>query len=395
METKLVVTRDFVAFPDNEAKLKQMVKDYKDLVVNDETFEEAKKVRKIIRDERYYLQNVEKENTRILNGLKSQNKTMADSFIAIIMPIEQKIDAQIKEIEVKRAAEKAEKEREKQEQMAAWNKKARDILAYTDKLVNPEGVDQVKEIIKEVTALEITEAGYGAYEMIAQQNKGKVLEQAQGVLERLEEAARLKEEQRINELSDARILYKEHFDKNPDEKLTAVELWAEIEDDKAAKLERLAELEKKEKEKKEAIDKKKLKRDGLIEEAMRLSGNTREHAETLSNYELSSEITRLKQLAEENAKMANVNKSKDLVGDAIKRQDEHITSDTHIQDASAQLEKDNRKIQRWTNVYLDMVGTLTKSPPDVKFSESQELVKTLVLNINQSALAIRGFLNEK
>ena len=246
--SKLTLTKKFVPYPEKQDELRQLANDYKDLVVTEETFGEAKKARKALRDERYSLQNIEKANNAILNDLKGKNKSLAQELIGIIRPVEDKIDEQIKSIEKKKAEEKAEKERKKQEQMAAWAKKAQDILSYTDRLVNPKGIVDVQNIIKEVESIEINENLFGAYTLIAEQNKAKVLEQSKTVLERLQRAEEEKKAEEERKYQEAVEAYKDYFGEEAPKELSTHGILKAIEQDKKEKLARLAELEKKNQE---------------------------------------------------------------------------------------------------------------------------------------------------
>lgn len=99
-------------FDIQKAKLVQLVEDYKNLIVTDETLDEAKKARKIIRDERYEIQNILKENKGVLNKWKDTQEEKASALLAIITPTEDSIDAGIKAIEQKKEQEKKRKEEE-------------------------------------------------------------------------------------------------------------------------------------------------------------------------------------------------------------------------------------------------------------------------------------------
>jgi colicin import membrane protein len=93
------------------------VADYKNLVVNDETFEESKKARIVLRDMRYRIQATEKKNTEKLNELKNFNWERSKELIEILTPVESNIDDGIKAIEKRKAEIKAQKEREENERI--------------------------------------------------------------------------------------------------------------------------------------------------------------------------------------------------------------------------------------------------------------------------------------
>jgi colicin import membrane protein len=100
-----------------KAELIQMAEDYGKLVVTPETFEDAKKAREKIREKRFAIQNIVKDNKAILNKLKTTQEEQGEELINLILPTEERIDAGIKAIENKKAEEKARKEREEQERI--------------------------------------------------------------------------------------------------------------------------------------------------------------------------------------------------------------------------------------------------------------------------------------
>jgi hypothetical protein len=122
METKELQTiqiKPLATFESTMDDLITLVNDYANIVVNDETFEEAKKARATLRNKRVEIQKIEKQNTDQLNDLKNQNWANAEKLIAIITPTEDKIDSGIKAIENRKAEAKAEKERIEREKIEA------------------------------------------------------------------------------------------------------------------------------------------------------------------------------------------------------------------------------------------------------------------------------------
>lgn len=118
-ELQTIEIKPLATFQSTMDDLIALVNDYSNLVVNDETFEEAKKARAALRDKRFEIQKIEKQNTAQLNDLKEQNWENAKRLIAIIAPTEEKIDSGIKAIEQRKAEVKAEKERIEREKIEA------------------------------------------------------------------------------------------------------------------------------------------------------------------------------------------------------------------------------------------------------------------------------------
>lgn len=120
-------------FEKTKEELIAFVADYKNLVVTDETFDEAKKARIVLRDMRYKIQETEKENTNKLNELKTINWERSKELIAELTPTEEKIDKGIKAIEQRKAAIKAEKERIEREKVEAEIKAEQERLANIER----------------------------------------------------------------------------------------------------------------------------------------------------------------------------------------------------------------------------------------------------------------------
>mgnify|MGYP001308333186 FL=1 len=249
----IVLSKKFVVFNHTEASLSEFVNDYKNLVITEENFKDGKGALRSVREKRYEIQNIQKENNAICNDIKRQNSDIGAKLINIISPVEGKIKEQIDSIEAKRKAIKAEKERKKAEQMAKWNKKAQSILEYTDKLLECDDLNTAEQIIKEISNIEISEKEYGAYELIAKQNKEKTLGQAERVRIRLEEEAKAKEIKAQHELVLAKEKYMEYFhckiNEIPEDHTTESLIKA-VEDAKQDKLDFLTSLEEVDKKRK-------------------------------------------------------------------------------------------------------------------------------------------------
>ncbi len=132
-----VISLDFDGIKEQE--LHQLAKDYANLVVTEEkaSFDAGKKARLALRNERYNIQNIVKEKKAILNEVKKKIEDKGDKYISIILPAEEHIDSQIKEIEAeqnrikeeKRLAEEERKRKLQEESVAyveAWRQKVRE-----------------------------------------------------------------------------------------------------------------------------------------------------------------------------------------------------------------------------------------------------------------------------
>jgi DNA repair exonuclease SbcCD ATPase subunit len=128
-EIQTVTVKPLATFESTKDELIAFVNGYTNLVVTDETLDEAKKARATLRDKRYDIQRIEKLNTDQLNDLKNQNWENAKKLLAIITPTEETIDKGIKSIEDRKAALKAEKERLAREKVEAEIRAEQERLA--------------------------------------------------------------------------------------------------------------------------------------------------------------------------------------------------------------------------------------------------------------------------
>lgn len=100
-------------FQETKKELTKLVSGYKDLVVNEETYDEAKKALAIIRASRYSIQNQAKNNdaNRIAWNKKfaASNKEKEKELLDILTPVEDPIAEKLKEIESVWQKEKEEK----------------------------------------------------------------------------------------------------------------------------------------------------------------------------------------------------------------------------------------------------------------------------------------------
>lgn len=101
------------------AELQQLADDYKDLVVVEETYDDAVKACRVLREKRYEIQNIVKDNKGILNQIKSAQEEMGDERVRIIEPTEKRIRDGIKVIDDKKEEEKKRKEKEAAEKFNA------------------------------------------------------------------------------------------------------------------------------------------------------------------------------------------------------------------------------------------------------------------------------------
>lgn len=117
---------------------------------NAEQMAKAKEIRAILREPRYAVQNVVKHNTKTLNDAKSTDKKRLEDLITDVVPLEDRIDGKIKEIEKKRSDEKAAKEEDERRRVSEINRKIADAGVKFERLLS---IGKTEEDLQEFDAL--------------------------------------------------------------------------------------------------------------------------------------------------------------------------------------------------------------------------------------------------
>jgi colicin import membrane protein len=131
IQTQEIIT--ISPFQKTKEDLIAFIADYENLVVTEETLEEAKKARAAIRDVRYGIQDTEKENIDKCNEVKSLTWSRAGELYAILTPTEEKVDSGIKAIEKRKAEARAEKERLEREKVESEIRVENERLAQIER----------------------------------------------------------------------------------------------------------------------------------------------------------------------------------------------------------------------------------------------------------------------
>lgn len=145
-EGKLIVLQD-AGF--TKETLIAIAKKHEDLHVTSENFEEGKLARAEIREFRYALQNILKNNKDFINSAKNNMETEFKEFIDLLKPTEDKIDEQIKAIENEKKLEKERKEKEEQERISTITKSLSDIRFELEKMTSFARTDEEFEKLNE------------------------------------------------------------------------------------------------------------------------------------------------------------------------------------------------------------------------------------------------------
>jgi hypothetical protein len=215
-------TQEIIAlkpFDIQKAKLQEIAKDC-DIVVTDETFEEAKKNRKTIRDERFAIQNILKENKAIINTLKSDQEKKADELIALLTPTEEKLDSGIKAIEDRKEIEKARKEKEAADKIATRTAS----LFENGMTFNGEGYILGASVITPVQIKVLSDSEFNELLVDIKDAHAKVLEQKKADAELL---AKAQEEQKQRAEKERLALEKENAEKAEAQRVENARLKAE------------------------------------------------------------------------------------------------------------------------------------------------------------------------
>ncbi len=283
-------------------ELTTLANDYAGLVVTKETFENAKKARAVLREKRFLIQNIEKENNDKINLLKKDNKTNAAELIALIEPTELKIDAGIKQIENEK--EIARKEKALAEQAAIQSR----IQSLFNLGMQFNGLAYVIGDVK-INSLEVKEFDQEKFDLIlsqAQVEHTKITEaKAEEERKQAEEKARLDEVAKEQAAEALRLekLKKEQEEEIADLKAKAEKREKEINEglEKISKqqAERKAEMDKQAEDLKEA--ERKLEQDKKDAEAEKQKAIEIEEAKKVAAEKALADAE-AKRISEENAK---------------------------------------------------------------------------------------------
>ncbi len=154
----------------------QLIKDYPFIRITDtKTLAAAKRAKSALMTGRTDIQKGEKFIVGQVNDFKKNVKYTAIELILITQDAEEKQKEEIKRYEDIKAAEKAEKERIKAEELAAFSNKAAEILDINAKLDQITEPAHVEGLVAHLRDKEFTEQEYGAFHLVAGENAAKVM----------------------------------------------------------------------------------------------------------------------------------------------------------------------------------------------------------------------------
>ena len=191
-------------FKETEAGLTAMAEKYRDVVYSvTETkgMAEAKAARADLRDNgRRMLTRTEASVKADVNELKKVMGDEVERLVAIVKPVEDAIDAQIKAEETRKATEKAEKDRIEAERVAAHRANIGQLKEYTEK-AEGQPLEAIEKAIATLGAMTFGEE----WEEFAQEAEAACLATVQRLLSMVESEKRRIENERLQqELADAR-----------------------------------------------------------------------------------------------------------------------------------------------------------------------------------------------
>jgi hypothetical protein len=190
-------------------------------ITNTKTHEQAKVNRTALRSGRVKIQGAERIIASKIRQFRDKVKIKAASLVDISIVAETKQQLELDRYEQVKKERKAEKERIKKQQVEAWIKKSSEILDILVSISKVETVDEVVEIQKHINSLVVNKTVYGDYLLVAEQNLAQVKEVAQRRYNGLIELEQKAEEQKVNDLVNARVAYRKLFHKEASEALEA------------------------------------------------------------------------------------------------------------------------------------------------------------------------------
>ena len=150
------------SYPEVMERFQLLAKKYSNLVVTKETYKEGLKARSELREERYLIQNIIKNNKGVLNVAKKKMESDGAALIDVVFPIETEVDTKLKAIEAEKERIKAEKEAERQKIQAERIEKISKIQSeFTSAIIAATTTEQCDEIKKQLLSFEVTEEEFG------------------------------------------------------------------------------------------------------------------------------------------------------------------------------------------------------------------------------------------
>jgi hypothetical protein len=178
MKKEIALKGQLKQYPEIIKDLKGLVKQYSNLVVTRNTIGDAKEARRLFREKRYEIQNVQSSNKSTLNAMKRENNRLADDFINVIVGTEQEIDSKIKHIEEEIEKEREERRRLREEALENQLRLYQELLDMRDELIDCKDMKVINELIIKAEGLKITKKGYGEHYENAIKEKGNFIDRA-------------------------------------------------------------------------------------------------------------------------------------------------------------------------------------------------------------------------
>lgn len=198
--TKPMSIKDTVLaqFKDTEAGLTEMAEKYRNVVYNvaeSKGMAEAKAARADLRDNgRRMLTRTEAAVKADVNELKKVMGDEVERLIAIVKPVEDAIDAQIKAEETRKAEEKAKRDKEEADRVAAHRANIEQLKAYVEQ-AQGQPVEVIEKAIAALGEMTIGEE----WEEFAQEAEAACLATVQRLLDMVESEKRRIENERLQE----------------------------------------------------------------------------------------------------------------------------------------------------------------------------------------------------
>jgi hypothetical protein len=163
------MTTELKPYDDSKiAELERLGNDYKSLIVTRENIKEADKARLVLKNARLDIQKVEKANDTILKNMRAQNKEKAALYIALIEPVEIRLQSDIDGINAEIEMERRKEQQRIDELVATLN-------TINQKIVEVSACNDSK-ILMEIVKVDFTQ------EQIEDKQYGDKIKEAHGNL---------------------------------------------------------------------------------------------------------------------------------------------------------------------------------------------------------------------
>ncbi len=188
------------SYPEVMERFQLLAKKYANLVVTKETYKESLKARAELREERYLIQNIIKNNKGVLNEAKKKMESDGAALIDVVLPVENEIDTRLKAVEAEKAEEKRLAEVAKQKLAAERMEKISKLqTGFMSEIIEASTIPQLDVLNEKLSAFEVTDKEFGDLKLSCEQTIAGISFYINQAKERIEKEIEAEKQLRLSE----------------------------------------------------------------------------------------------------------------------------------------------------------------------------------------------------